>query len=145
MVQKNQAEVLAPAEVLDLGLDHLAVQEAEIHQVYREGGIENSEESHLVEGRACHLAGLEAERRSAEKGEMACRDRQEGEARLAYRMAEEACLLISEKQRKTDDIVSHTWKPSRKWRWKAARTGRGLQHGICLTCVCVRGSDGVDY
>lgn len=88
-------EGLAPAEVLDLDLVRLAVLEVGNHLVHLEVESESSGESRLEEERACHSADSEVERHLVEREEMACRDRQEVEDRLASQKVGEACLLGS--------------------------------------------------
>jgi len=105
VVRQIQAEVLVPAEVLDLDSDHLVVQEAGNHQAYPGAGSESWEVDHPVEEKAYRSGDLVVGRHLAEKEGMACHDRPEEVARLAYQMVVEACLIRSGKREKSHDFA----------------------------------------
>lgn len=138
-------EALARVEVLDSDSGLLVVLGVENHLVHLEVEFESSEESCLEEEKACRLADSEVERQLVGKEGMACRGRQEeAEGPRAFQKVGEACLYMSERD-KVSRRTSHTWQRSGKWRWKASSPSCRLQHGICLTGICIRGCDGVNH
>lgn len=100
-VHRIQAGGFVPVEIPHSDLVHLAVLEVGNRREHPGVGSENSEESHLAEGRACRPEDSEVGHHLVGKEEMAYRDRQGEEGRLAYQTVEEACLFTLEKSRKS--------------------------------------------